>query len=77
MNARRAYLIREEVSRVTNHLASMPGLAHAAVETAVARSLLLESGGEMLLRGRTYDVVAKSLGAGVYRVTTREKGGTE
>lgn len=34
-----------------------------------AHEVLMETGGNMLTQGRLYDIVAKDIGAGVYKVS--------
>ena len=57
-----------EIHRQLNFLASM-----SAGTTTMARKdlreMLLDTGGNMLACGRLYDIVAKDLGAGVYKVS--------
>ena len=59
-----------EYSRVMGFLASMPGLAHTTMKAKDYRALLLKSGAQIMAGGRLWDIVGKSLGAGVYKVTT-------
>ena len=72
---RRARHMKEEmdrkVDRLLNFLASMPGLGHTTVPTKVVRALLLKTDGQIMARGRLWEITAKSLGAGVYRVSTK------
>lgn len=57
-----------EVNRQLNFLAGMPG-GHTTMTRKDVKELLLETGGNMLACGRLYDIVAKDIGAGVYRVS--------
>ena len=61
------------ISQVLNHLASMPGLAHAMVTRAEARAILAETGGDLLAQGQFYDVVLESRGAGMYTVRLKRR----
>lgn len=60
----------DEARRVANFLASMPS-GHTTLKRTDAHSLLLESGGNLLAGGRLYDIVAKDIGAGVYKVSLK------
>ena len=60
-----------EATRTTSFLASMPGLAHAVVARELAREIIKACDGQMMLRGRLYEVVTESAGAGLLRITTR------
>ena len=57
-----------EQTRQLNFLAAMP-CGSTTMERDDLRAVLLQTGGNMLACGRLYDIVAKPLGAGVYRVT--------
>jgi hypothetical protein len=56
-----------EARRVANFLCSLPS-GNATLTRDDAHSLLLESGGALMARGRLYNIVAKDIGAGVYKV---------
>lgn len=56
-----------EAKRVADFLASSV-TGHTTLLTKDLRSLLLESGGQLLARGRLYNIKTRSLGAGVHRV---------
>jgi hypothetical protein len=57
-----------EQGRVLNYLASSP-FGHATVTREDAHVILLETGGNVLACGCLYDIVAKPLGAGVYKLS--------
>jgi hypothetical protein len=57
--------------QAANFLASMPA-GHTTLERDDLRSLLSESGGQLMARGVLYDIISKHLGAGVYRVSMKE-----
>jgi hypothetical protein len=57
-----------EAHRVLNFLAAMPA-GHSTLIREDAKDLLLDTGGNMLACGRLYDIVAKDIGAGVYRIS--------
>lgn len=46
----------------------MPG-GNTTATTAVTRRLLIDTGGQTLANGKLYEIKAKSLGAGVYRLS--------
>ncbi len=50
---------------------SMPGLGHLTMRRKQLQAFLEATGGDILARGRRYDVTTKHLGAGVYRVSTK------
>lgn len=54
--------------RIANFLCSMPS-GHTTAPREVVKDLLLETGGQLLAQGSLYDVKAKPIGAGVYRVS--------
>lgn len=58
-----------EAECTVDHLVSAPGVAHAAVKTAVAQEILLGTDGELLARGSLWQIKAARLGAGVVRLT--------
>lgn len=63
----------KEANGACNWLAChAPGIATSTLEKDDLRSLMLETGGNMMCRGRLYDIEAKHLGAGVYRVKLKE-----
>lgn len=60
--------VSKEAIRVLNFLAGMPG-GHSTLTRKDVHDLLLETGGNMLARGRLYDIVARDIGAGVYKIS--------
>lgn len=60
-----------EAAKAANFLASMP-IGHTTLNTSDTQSLLLDTGGNLLARGRLYDIKADHLGAGVYRVSLKD-----
>lgn len=60
----------DPIEPILRHLASMPGEAHTTVSRATVRKIMLRTGGDMILRGRLYEIRAKPVGAGIYRLTT-------
>jgi hypothetical protein len=57
-----------EQRRQLNFLAAIPN-GSTTMTRADLKTILLETGGNMLACGRLYDIVAKDIGAGVYKVT--------
>lgn len=57
-----------EQHRQLNFLAAMPR-GHTTMTKDDLKTILMETGGNMLACGTLYDIVAKPLGAGVYRVS--------
>lgn len=57
-----------EQHKALNFLASCP-IGHTTLLHDDVQSILLETGGNMLACGRLYDIVAKPIGAGVYKVS--------
>jgi len=47
----------------------MPTLANMVMEKGDLKELLLNTGGSILANGYLYDIVAKHIGAGVYKIT--------
>lgn len=62
-----------EQTRVLRFLASMPSYGHITVNQKDAHNILLKTDGTMLAHGRLWDIVAKHLGAGVYRLSLKER----
>ncbi len=58
-------------AQIVNHLASMPGLAHAVVTRKLAQEIILACDGQIMLAGKLYEVVTKPAGAGLLRISTR------
>lgn len=56
---------------------TVPGQGFTTMTRSELRETLLATDGQILARGNVWDVVAKHLGAGIYRVTLRlhETGG--
>jgi hypothetical protein len=74
MNARTQHIIKEEVTRIQNHLAAIniPNFKMRAV-TVVTRRFLLE--GPYTYNGRMRIPKAKSIGAGVYEIWLEDSDG--
>lgn len=52
---------------------TMPRTASATMTTRNLRSILLETEGSIIAKGVMWDICNKHLGAGVYRVTLKER----
>lgn len=61
--------VKAEANRIMNFLAGLPHGNASASSRAVVREIMLQTGGSMMAAGNLYDVKAKSLGGGVYRMT--------
>lgn len=61
--------VKAEANRIMNFLAGLPAGNASASSRAVVREIMLQTGGSMMAAGYLYDVKAKSLGGGVYRMT--------
>lgn len=59
-----------EQNRILDHLASIP-YANATVNREDAHAILMATGGTLTAQGCLHDVVAKKLGAGVYRLSLK------
>ena len=57
-----------EVESVLNFLASLPA-DNSTTTAKVFREIQLKTGGQMLARGRLYDIVGKKIAPGVYRLS--------
>ncbi len=66
MNARTAYLVKEEADKVKARLGQCPNQPQRAI-TLVTRRILLD--GEYYYEGNRINPVARSLGAGVWEVS--------
>ena len=71
MNARQLFLADEERRKLIDRLGTFPDVPQRAT-TAVVRNVLLHS--PFFYNGRSYDVKAKSLGAGVWELTVEKEG---
>lgn len=57
-----------EQHRLLNFLAAVPAGSTTMTHDDL-RTILMETGGNMLACGTLYDIVGKNIGAGVYKVT--------
>lgn len=64
---------KQEADRILSFLAGLPSGNATASSRAVVREIMLQTGGSMLARGDYFDVKAKSLGGGVYRMTLERR----
>ena len=58
-----------DANRILDFLASAGPYANTTAEKEVVREILLTTGGSVLQHGRLMNVVAKHIGAGVYKLT--------
>ena len=65
-NYAKAEAVRREADRITNAFARYPMGEHRA-STAVTKRILID--GPYLFNGQSWEVKAKSLGAGIYKLT--------
>ena len=72
MNARTLFLVIEERKQcefIVVQLGKFPEIKHRAI-MAIARNLLLKA--PYMWDGKSFDIEAKSLGAGVYEISRKE-----
>lgn len=50
---------------------TMPTTASMVMDRKDLKELLLETGGQIIARGRFWDIKSKHIGAGVYKVTLK------
>jgi hypothetical protein len=61
--------MKAENRRTLNFLCGSPSYGTTTVETADLREILLETGGNVMARGRLYNLKSELLGAGVYKLS--------
>lgn len=71
--ADKAAAIKAESEKALDTLAGSPEFAAPAVSREVYREMLLSTEGWIMAQGYSWDLVGKSLGVGVYRVTLRRR----
>ena len=64
-----------EASRILNFLASMPA-GYTTTTRAVVREIQLSTGAQLIAQGQLYNIIAKSVGGGVYRIALAAEKGT-
>ena len=62
-----------EAQHILNHLAGNPQFASASTERAVVKSIMLSTSGEAMACGILWDIVARPLGGGVFKLTLAER----
>jgi len=62
---------RQAYTDLPTNFWTIPDFANVTVTTKELRVIQLKNGGRILAQGYLYDIVAKSLGAGVYKVTLK------
>ena len=60
-----------EEQRILNFLASMPKYGNSVVDKKQLKNILTETGGQMMACGELYEIKAKHLGVGTYRISLR------
>lgn len=64
----------EEANRAASYLCSLqPEVGRTTMGRADLKSLLLDTGGWLLVGGRMCDIKSENLGAGVYRVWMEDR----
>ena len=58
---------------LSNKFYIFPNHAHTVMSTKEFRQILKDNDGYILVQGRLWDIVGKSLGAGMYRVTLKKR----
>lgn len=58
-----------EIHRQLNFLCGMPDYGNTTMDRKDTHELLMDTGGCVLACGRLYNIVAKDIGAGVYKVS--------
>ncbi len=61
--------ITPELHRQLNFLAGNPDHGHTTMTRQDVQTILMETGANMLARGRLYNIKAEHIGAGVYRIS--------
>lgn len=62
-----------EAGSIADFLAMNPTYANTTTTRQVVRELLLMHDGCLMCKGRLWDIQAKHMGVGVYRVTLKER----
>lgn len=70
MNARTSLLIDNEVDRITRELSANPDGDTSAVG-AVVKRLMVRTNGRLAVNYVPYEIKAKALGAGAYRLSLK------
>jgi hypothetical protein len=64
-----AAAVADETENILRYLAGHPADGVCSALAPVVRSLMLKTDGRIITAGRVYDIKAKLLGAGVYRLS--------
>jgi hypothetical protein len=64
--------LTQEQRRILNFMASAGPYANTTVTAEDLRAIMLSCGGNIMTRGRLWDLKSKHLGAGVYKLTIAE-----
>lgn len=65
--------MKTEDQRILRHLASMPDSAHATCKLNVLQKIMLDTGGQIMGRGKLYEIISKRVCPGVYRISLELK----
>lgn len=66
-------IVTDPQNRVLDSLAANPQHAAPSVTKKDLKAILLDTDGWMMLRGRMWDLHSKHLGAGIYRLSLKER----
>lgn len=58
-----------EEQSICNHLASMPDHAHSTLKLVTLQNIMLATGGQIMGRGKLYDIRSKRMCPGVYKIS--------
>lgn len=62
----------KSADEIITGLAWSPTAIYTASDMGVVREIMLRTGGRLLAQSRNWEIVAKHLGGGVYRITLEE-----
>lgn len=60
---------RAKADSILNFLASSPRYGHTTAKRSVVASVMLTTGGQLMACGELWNIKAKSLGAGIYKLS--------
>ncbi len=58
-----------EEQSICNHLSSMPDHAHSTLKLRELQNIILATGGQLMGRGKLYDIKSKRMCPGVYKIS--------
>lgn len=65
--------LKEAATRKLEYLASTPRHGLTSATREVVRRVMLDTDGVMMAHGKLWDIKAKSLGAGIYQLSLKER----